>query len=481
MKRSTTLLPQSKQRLHKSQFLQKPSCPKPYRDQARLSSLVNKQVTCKAVLFSLDGDIICICFSWISKTFVNSSYYLRFLRGINPFSSCVRGCACQYLEARVCKKGECPGAWRPGPWGGWGKVHTCPLAHPRRRTPALQSPPSSLPGVMPPSRAAPPLYSDRKGPLGSSITWYGGPCEGLIEVDSEAWAKGWAKVESEVEAEVQEDIMDVVLEARKKEEKMKNRRTSMIHKKKKEHNISKVDTAAAGDLTKWWKSNYGSSKVVIISQASLISFFNPNPNPSSTTNHSSTTNPPSTTNPSSTTTNPSAHNPEVMSKNLLQTSRMDKASQRWGYKFVSLKGGSPSPSSPSPQCSSETQSREDQQKQLRILKEKLSAAEFQNDHLKKKIDNLTSAYTAIRTHLMLMENSVDEQRDAVASLQVKVIVVIKLNHTAHYAGNILFFCLQTDKKQITFTESALEQIQSKSCNVCLPVGVLCCVVLCFTQ
>jgi septal ring factor EnvC (AmiA/AmiB activator) len=110
---------------------------------------------------------------------------------------------------------------------------------------------------------------------------------------------------------------------------------------------------------------------------------------------------------------------------------MDKASQRWGYKFVSLKGGSPSPSSPPPQCSSETQSREHQQKQLGILKEKLSAAEFQNDNLKKKIDNLTSAYTAIRNHLMLMENTVDEQRDSVASLQVKVIVVIKLNHTAH--------------------------------------------------
>ena len=35
---------QSKQRLHKSQFLQKLSCQKPYWDQARLSSLVNKQV-----------------------------------------------------------------------------------------------------------------------------------------------------------------------------------------------------------------------------------------------------------------------------------------------------------------------------------------------------------------------------------------------------------------------------------------------------
>ena len=156
MKRNITLLPQSKQRLCKSQFLQKPSCPKPYRDQARLSSLVNKQVGCKTVLFSLDGNIICIYFSWILNTFVNSSYYLRFLRGINPSSSGVRGCACQYLEARVCEEGKCPGAWRPGPWGGWGNVHTCPLALPRRRTPALPSPPSSLPGAMPPSRAAPP-------------------------------------------------------------------------------------------------------------------------------------------------------------------------------------------------------------------------------------------------------------------------------------------------------------------------------------
>ena len=44
IKRSTTLFPPSKQRLHKSQFLQKLSCQKPYWDQARLSSLVNKPV-----------------------------------------------------------------------------------------------------------------------------------------------------------------------------------------------------------------------------------------------------------------------------------------------------------------------------------------------------------------------------------------------------------------------------------------------------
>ena len=44
MKRSTSLFPPSKQRVHKSQFLQKLSCQKPYWDQARLSSLVYKQV-----------------------------------------------------------------------------------------------------------------------------------------------------------------------------------------------------------------------------------------------------------------------------------------------------------------------------------------------------------------------------------------------------------------------------------------------------
>ena len=40
---STSDLP-SLQRLHKLRFLQKPICQKPYWDQARLSSLVNKQV-----------------------------------------------------------------------------------------------------------------------------------------------------------------------------------------------------------------------------------------------------------------------------------------------------------------------------------------------------------------------------------------------------------------------------------------------------
>ena len=44
MKITATLFPQSQQRLNKSQFVQKLSCQKPYRDQARLSSLVNTQV-----------------------------------------------------------------------------------------------------------------------------------------------------------------------------------------------------------------------------------------------------------------------------------------------------------------------------------------------------------------------------------------------------------------------------------------------------
>ena len=44
MKRTTTIYPPSKQRLHREHFLQKRGCQKPCWDQARLSSLVNKQV-----------------------------------------------------------------------------------------------------------------------------------------------------------------------------------------------------------------------------------------------------------------------------------------------------------------------------------------------------------------------------------------------------------------------------------------------------
>ena len=44
MQRSLTLFPPSQQRLHKLQFLKKLGCQKPYWDQARLSSLVNKPV-----------------------------------------------------------------------------------------------------------------------------------------------------------------------------------------------------------------------------------------------------------------------------------------------------------------------------------------------------------------------------------------------------------------------------------------------------
>ena len=57
MKMSIMLYPPSKQRLHRSQFLQKLSRQKPCRDQARLICLVNKQVgsaapvACAAGLF----------------------------------------------------------------------------------------------------------------------------------------------------------------------------------------------------------------------------------------------------------------------------------------------------------------------------------------------------------------------------------------------------------------------------------------------
>ena len=43
IKRTPPCFPPSKQRVHKSHFLQKLSCQKPYWDKARLSSLVDKQ------------------------------------------------------------------------------------------------------------------------------------------------------------------------------------------------------------------------------------------------------------------------------------------------------------------------------------------------------------------------------------------------------------------------------------------------------
>ena len=44
MQKKSTLVPPSQQRLHKSRFLQKLGCQKPCWDQAKPSSLVNKQV-----------------------------------------------------------------------------------------------------------------------------------------------------------------------------------------------------------------------------------------------------------------------------------------------------------------------------------------------------------------------------------------------------------------------------------------------------
>ena len=49
MQRNATSVFSSQQRFHKLRFLQKLGCQKPYWDQARLSSLVNKQVAVNAL------------------------------------------------------------------------------------------------------------------------------------------------------------------------------------------------------------------------------------------------------------------------------------------------------------------------------------------------------------------------------------------------------------------------------------------------
>ena len=58
-----TLVLQSQQRLHKLQFLQKLGCQKPCWVQARLSSLVNKQVALSSLL--------CSIYFFIAPTFSN--------------------------------------------------------------------------------------------------------------------------------------------------------------------------------------------------------------------------------------------------------------------------------------------------------------------------------------------------------------------------------------------------------------------------
>ena len=54
--RSPTLVPQSQQRFHKLQFLQNLSCQKFCWDQARLSSLVNKQVVLLEAVAATQGE-----------------------------------------------------------------------------------------------------------------------------------------------------------------------------------------------------------------------------------------------------------------------------------------------------------------------------------------------------------------------------------------------------------------------------------------
>ena len=56
VKEATAYFPQKKLRLHKSRFLQKLGCQKPGWDQARLSSLVNKQVVLARAVLILSTD-----------------------------------------------------------------------------------------------------------------------------------------------------------------------------------------------------------------------------------------------------------------------------------------------------------------------------------------------------------------------------------------------------------------------------------------
>ena len=62
MQRSPTLISASHQSLHKSQFLQKISCQKPWWDHARLSGLVNKQVGITLMTMAI---IICYAYCYL--------------------------------------------------------------------------------------------------------------------------------------------------------------------------------------------------------------------------------------------------------------------------------------------------------------------------------------------------------------------------------------------------------------------------------
>ena len=194
----------------------------------------------------------------------------------------------------------CPGAWSPGPWGGWGKVHTCPLAPLKKNSNPTVAPILPTGWEDPLSSAAPPLYSDRKGPPGSSITWYGGPCEGVAVVDSLVWAQGWEVYQNLAEDATLEVACPPTPVAPEKTTKQKRKRkqTSLLHKKGKTSKNSDIVEAAARDLTEWWMSSYGTTKVVVLHNplGSLNATSSPNtnttsPNPTNTSPNTTNTSP----------------------------------------------------------------------------------------------------------------------------------------------------------------------------------------------
>ena len=71
MQRSTTLFLPSRQRLHKSQFLQKVSCQKLYWHQARLSSLINNQVNVRMFVHTS------VDYPWMLKRYGKKALVLK--------------------------------------------------------------------------------------------------------------------------------------------------------------------------------------------------------------------------------------------------------------------------------------------------------------------------------------------------------------------------------------------------------------------
>ena len=194
--------------------------------------------------------------------------------GHTPSSPPAKGCSCRHLAARDCTQ-DCPGSWGRQYWPGsstprrWsGKAHTCLLAHAKSTSSAdsqtLQG--SRLDSAVE-GRMAPPLYSDHKGPPGTSSTWYRRGTKGAT-LTAEDWPEDPTRHLNWSVSLLKEPVRRKKEAERREKEagtrKEPQRRKKVVRKKKKVVERSRKEKRRIRELDEWYLATFGKSTLVLI-------------------------------------------------------------------------------------------------------------------------------------------------------------------------------------------------------------------------